>query len=474
MRVKRAASSLWKREFLVLVLFIGLCLVGVRAWPQVNPMRDGEIGQIDIDGLVPFQISFQFRNIGQTRLENVHGKAVLNDRAGNPIEEIPIDPFSVGVEKQITVAAASRWEFQTPGIYILQITLDIGLEGLVSKSLAFRIVPITLPLAPAREFEGEGLYTVSQQPANWGVSRIDAPLAWRSTHGVAEVVVAVIDSGIDFAVPQLASCMWTNDAEIPNNGIDDDRNGYIDDIHGWDFRDDDHSSAVGTRLHWHGTFVASIIAAWPGDNAIVGIAPGVKIMDVRFLDYKNLFYKRDWNRLAQAIDYAVDNGARIINLSIYTTVTPPAVLEQAIRRALQQGVIIVAITGNNGRNTISYPGRYDGVIAVSATDRNDRLAEFSNYGDEVEVTAPGTHITSLINGGIPTTKSGTSFAAPHVTALLALILSTNPSLSAAEAVAIMEDNAIDLGAQGCDNRFGYGLINAYSAVNVANEQIANR
>lgn len=191
------------------------------------------------------------------------------------------------------VEASSRWEFQKPGIYLLQVTLDIGLDALVSKSLAFCITPISLPLSPPQNLEGEGLYTIPQQPVNWGISKIEAPMVWHTTHGADAIVVAVIDSGVDSGIPELARSMWVNEDEIPNNGVDDDRNGYIDDVHGWDLRDNDNDSLRGTSRHWHGTFVASIIAAWPGENAIVGVAPGVKIMDIRFLDSKNLFYGRD-------------------------------------------------------------------------------------------------------------------------------------------------------------------------------------
>lgn len=315
--------------------------------------------------------------------------------------------------------------------------------------------------------EGEGLYTVTQQPTNWGVPKIHAPSAWLNTHGSEEIVVAVIDSGIDFDIPQLASCMWVNKGEIPDNGIDDDRNGFVDDIHGWDFRDNDNSSLIGSRLHWHGTFVASIIAAWPGDNAIVGVAPGVRIMDVRFLDSKNLFYGRDWKRFASAIDYAVENGARIINLSIYTNGKPPAILGEAIRRALRRDVIIVAITGNDGEARVTYPGKYDGVIAVSATDPDDRLANFSNYGNEVTIAAPGAKVTPLIPGGIAATKSGTSFAAPSVSAVLALILSVNPGMTAAQAATVLGRSVTDLRGKGWDKQFGFGLIGAAEAVKQA-------
>ena len=467
MRMNHADGSLVKPRFSLVLLLVTAYLFTVPAMAQTSPTRSGEIGEIDIAGLVPLQVSFEFRNSGQINLKNVYGKVTLNDRFGNKVKWIGINPFSVMSGRSTQVVASSRWEFQKPGIYLLEVALDIGLDALVSKSLAFRITPILLPLAPPQNLEGEGLYTVSQQPVNWGISRIGAPYAWQTTHGSEDIIVAVIDSGVDCSIPQLKQSMWTNKDEIPNNGIDDDQNGYIDDVHGWDFRDDDNSSLRGTRLHWHGTFAASIIAAWPGENAIVGVAPGVKIMDIRFLDSKNLFYGSDWKKFVKAVDYAVDNGADIINMSIYADGRPPQVFENVLRQAVRRGVIVVGIAGNDGEAQVSYPGKYDSVLAVSATDRNDQLARFSNYGDEVMVTAPGELITSLIPGGSAATKSGTSFSAPHVTGTLALILSVNPNISVAQALAVLEWSVVDVGTRGRDRQFGHGLINAASAVKQA-------
>lgn len=457
-------GSAMKLVFSVVLALVALYLVAVPAVAQTSPAREGRIGRVDIDRLDPLQVSFEFHNSGQLNLENIHGKAILNDRVGNQVEEITINPFSLLSGQVAQLVVRSQWGFQKPGIYLLQVTLDIGLDALVSESLAFRITPISLPLSSPQNLEGEGLYTIPQQPVSWGIPKIETPLAWHTTHGADDIVVAVIDSGVDSDIPELARSMWVNQGEIPDNGVDDDKNGYIDDVHGWDFRDNDNSSLSGTSLHWHGTFVASIIAAWPTENAIVGVAPGVKIMDIRFLDSENLFYGRDWKTFAKAIDYAVDNGARIINLSIYADGKPPHIFEQAIRRASQSDVIIVGIAGNDGRPQLRYPGKYDPIIAVSATNSNDQLASFSNYGAEVVVAGPGNLITSLIPGGSPATMSGTSFAAPHVTGTLALILSVNPQLTAAQALAVLEESVADLGGQGHDRQFGYGLIDAYRGV----------
>ena len=305
---------------------------------------------------------------------------------------------------------------------------------------------------------------VNADSLSWGIERIQAPQAWTRTTGSKDVVVAVIDSGIDTSVLQLQGKIWTNPGEIPSNGIDDDHNGYVDDVHGWDFRDNDNSSLVGTKIHWHGTFVAGIIAAQPGEDKAAGVAPGVSIMDLRLLDSKNLFYGSDWKKFAAAVDYAVDNGADIINMSIYSNGKPPRILEQALTRASQRGVIVVGIAGNDGKSQVSYPGKYSTVLAVSATDQADRLASFSNYGPDVAVAAPGEKVTSIFPGGYVGTSSGTSFAAPHVAGTLALILSSHPGISSSQAVALLKGTSIDLGSSGTDRQFGAGLVDAANAV----------
>jgi len=351
------------------------------------------------------------------------------------------------------------------------------------KTFWLRLIPlgallVTLPLLfiPAQRphVAGGGGVSETSLPAlqgeltfSWGIERIAAPDAWWCTIGSDDVVVAVIDSGIDTTVPQLEGNLWTNPGEISGNGIDDDGNGYIDDIHGWDFRDNDSSSLIGSKFHWHGTFVAGIIAARPGAGKATGVAPGIRIMDLRFLDSKNLFYSRDWKQFAKAVDYAVDNGAQIINLSVYANGNPPRVLEQALDRAAQRGVILVGIAGNDSQSKVCYPAKYSSVLAVSATDTDDRLASFSNHGAEVGVAAPGEQITSLFPGGAAGTSSGTSFSAPHVSGTLALILSANPGLSPSEAIDRLKESSVDLGERGPDSHFGAGLINAGQAVESA-------
>jgi subtilisin family serine protease len=450
----------WRKLCLLLVVLLGTSMLSMGQAPSSD-----WISQIDIVALIPFQVSFRLSNNGSAPLGSVGGQAILSDQFGQMIDVLPIDPFSVSPGGSKVVSTASRWEFQGTGVFLLEIALDLGAGVLISNSLAFRILPVQLPLAPPIPAFGEGLVTLYQQPVNWGILRIAAPDAWMTTHGRSDVVVAVIDTGIDVSIPQLRESLWSNPGEIANNGIDDDGNGYVDDVHGWDFRDGDNSSLIGSKLHWHGTFVAGIIAAQPGEVPIVGVAPGVRLMDVRFLDSNNTFSSRDWNMFAQAIDYAVDNGADIINMSIFANSRPPSTLEIAIRRAAQSGVILIGITGNTSQEGVQYPGKYDDVYAVSATTENDQLADFSTRGPEVAFCAPGEGITSFLPGGQTATRSGTSFAAPHVTGTLALILSAYPSMTPAQAVNLLMGSLVDLGPRGTDPSFGQGLIDAFEAVN---------
>lgn len=449
----------WRALHLILAFIIAIAAHGFGQLASSD-----WISEIDVVALNPFEVSFRLTNSSPTQVGIINARAILSDQFGRTIEVLSIDAFSVLPGGSRAISTSSRWGFQQTGIFLVEISLETDSDTLISNSLAFRILPIRLPLAPPVSAFGEGLRTLYQQPVSWGIQHISAQDAWNVSHGRRDVVVAVIDSGIDSSIPQLQPCMWSNPGEIPRNGIDDDGNGYVDDIHGWDFRDDDNSSLSGSPLHWHGTFVAGIIAAQPGDVPLVGVAPGITLMDVRFLDSENEFSSRDWNAFADAIDYAVDNGADIINLSVYANGTPPAILEGAILRAVRAGVVIIGIAGNTNQAPVLYPGKYDEVYAVSAITEQEQLASFSARGPEVALCAPGEGITSFLPGGQTATRSGTSFAAPHVSGTLALILSANPSLSASQAMGRLMGSLIDLGTRGFDSSFGQGLVNAFDAV----------
>lgn len=439
-----------------------LFCVAMRAEGQ-SPVR---IENLTISALTPLTVEFDVANDLSQEFSRVRGQVALSESTGSPVDQLPANPFQLPAESRVHVRVEGRWELQLAGTYMVDAALDLGEGALVSASLPFRIAPIELPLAPATASEG-AMLTLAQEPSSWGLDRIKARAAWAMSHGSPNIVVAVIDSGIDSTIPQLQDCLWVNEDEIPGNGKDDDRNGYVDDVHGWDFRDEDASSLTGTPIHGHGTGVAAILAARPGRYPIVGVAPGIRLIDVRFLDSSNTFRSSDWKDFARAIAYAVDNGADIINLSIFANAKPPSSFEQAIASACARGVIVVGIAGNQGKAEVMYPGRYDSLVTVSAVSSADQLASFSNYGSEVDVCAPGDAVMTFTVGGRVISQSGTSFAAPYVAGILALLLSVSPGLAPERAVEILEATAADLGARGLDSRFGYGIVDAWAAVMAA-------
>jgi subtilisin family serine protease len=261
---------------------------------------------------------------------------------------------------------------------------------------------------------------------------IDAVSAWDITTGSDDVVVAVIDTGIDHRHPDISANIWTNSGEIPGNGIDDDHNGYIDDVHGYNFVGNDGNSL---DLHGHGTHCAGTIGG-AGNNGVgvTGVNWRGKIMACRFLDENGSGSVAD---AIDAINYAVENGAKILSNSWgggpYT-----AALAAAITNAKNNGVLFVAAAGNDSVDCDSsphYPSGYDisNVIAVAATDNTDSLAYFSNYGhNTVHLGAPGVNIRSTVLNNGYAYYSGTSMATPHVSGVAALLLAYNPSMSVNE------------------------------------------
>jgi thermitase len=266
----------------------------------------------------------------------------------------------------------------------------------------------------------------------WAMNKISAPTGWDTATGSRDVVVAVIDSGIDYTHPDLAANMWINTGEIPDNGIDDDDDGYIDDIYGINTADDSSDPADDNG---HGTHCAGTIGA-VGNNGVgvVGVNWQVSLMAGKFLGSDG----SGSNAAAiEAIAYAVDHGANVISAS-WGGGDNSRELYDAIAYARDQGVLFVTAAGNDGKNNDSthfYPASYSlsNIIAVAATDANDQLASFSNYGaSSVHVAAPGVDIISTYPGGQYASMSGTSMATPHVAGLAALIKSLYPDMTASE------------------------------------------
>lgn len=272
----------------------------------------------------------------------------------------------------------------------------------------------------------------------WGILRVHAPAAWKTTDG-SGAVVAVLDGGINFANSDIAPSLWSNPREVPGNGIDDDANGFVDDVSGADWVDRD---GTPNDTGGHGTHVAGTIAAAAGnDVGGAGVAPGARIMALRFLNGQGAGTIAD---AVAAVGYAIANGADVINASWGGPDRSPA-LRDAFARAGAAGITVVTAAGNDGNSNDSspiYPAAFNlpNLIAVAASDQSDRLAPFSNYGSGVAVAAPGAGIVSTLGNGVGS-MSGTSMATPHVAGIAALLRASNRSLSPANVIAAITAGA---------------------------------
>ncbi len=304
----------------------------------------------------------------------------------------------------------------------------------------------------------------------WGPAKIEAPTAWSVTTGAPDVIVALVDTGIQLDHEDLADNVWTNPGEIPNNGLDDDGNGKPDDLHGWHFYDggtyapqEDGNVADD---HGHGTHVAGIAGARINNSlGVAGIAGGSRLMPVKVLDASGDGWYSD---LAQGIIYAVDNGARIINLSVGGE-PPSQTLQRAVDYAHARGALTVAAAGNEDVSVL-YPGACDRVLAVSATDPDDHVWPDSCQGPEVDVAAPGTHIYSTGLSGRYHYLYGTSMATPHVAGLATLIWSARSDLTNVQVAEVITATAVDVNEHaqpGWDAYAGWGRIEASSAISAA-------
>ena len=320
--------------------------------------------------------------------------------------------------------------------------------------------------------------------------------AWSYTVGSDQVVVAVIDSGVDIDHPDLIDTLWTNPKEIHGNGIDDDKNGYIDDIHGWNFVDNNNDTNPQFDDYTiegasHGTLVAGIIGAQSNNSkGIAGINWNVKIMPLRALNSKG---EGEMPQAIQAIQYAAVNGADIINMSFVGSAYSKE-LEKVIRETYNKGVLIVAAVGNDGLQEAGktsggnldlrpiYPACFDSyfenmVIGVGAVDKENKKAPFSHFGNTcIDINAPGVDIVSTQTLNPPAGSpfhaevsgfwSGTSFATPQVVAVAALIKSLNKEYNNNQITSFLLDNADSIDAQNpsYQGKLGKGLLNAKRAI----------
>lgn len=288
--------------------------------------------------------------------------------------------------------------------------------------------------------------------------------AWQLTTGSSDVVVAIIDSGIDLQQSEFAGRIWENQGEIAGNGIDDDNNGYIDDVNGYDFanKDSDPSDYFG-----HGSSVSSILAANGNDaSKFAGVDWSCKIMPLKCLFDNGSSWMID---VIESIYYAVDNGADVINISLGGPDYSVG-LGEAIAYAIANDVLVFASMGNANSEVTFYPAAYPNVFAIGASDYKDVRSSFSNFGSHNLMLAPGTSISRIItNTNLIAVGSATSYCTPLAAGVGTLMKALMPSLTVDSARAIFALSCRDMvgnsdDVQGWDQYYGYGVLDAYNAL----------
>lgn len=311
----------------------------------------------------------------------------------------------------------------------------------------------------ASELKARALFTPDDTSISfqWGLQAIDTYAAWDITTGNHTVVVGELDTGIDWNHPDLTANMWTDpqgyhgynfigDNHIP---MDDNVNSY-----------DDTGAWVGNTYTYHGTHVAGVIGAVINNGiGVAGIAQ-VRLMAVKVMNDSG---EGTDVTVALGLDWAVDHGANIVTMSLGVD-GASTVLRNAVNYAAAHGVVMVAASGNSGDSTLSYPAAYPQVIAVGAVDESSRRASFSNWGVGLELMAPGVQIYSTKGSSGYQYLSGTSTAAPYVAGVVGLMLTVNPALTPVRIRDVLNHTATDLSLTGYDSSTGWGMVNAFRAV----------
>lgn len=292
---------------------------------------------------------------------------------------------------------------------------------------------------PAEPTTLTGLPADPKLALNWGLKAINADQAWAVSPGSHAITVAIIDTGCDINHPDLQKNLWVNPGETgiapdgsdrSTNGIDDDGNGFVDDVHGWDFVT---NSPALMDEHGHGTHIAGIIGSAPPNGlGANGVAPRVSLMILKYYDTRSDGFANLGNTI-RAIHYAIRMGANIINYS-GGGIIRNRLEEEALALAAEKGILVVAAAGNEGVNSDFfhfYPADYDlpNILSVGAADRSGGLMAMSNYGvGTVDIAAPGKNIYSTLPNGQYGYMSGTSQATAFVSGTAALIMAQDESL----------------------------------------------
>ena len=436
-------------------------------WVSTPPVATPAAGPAPAGPNATFRVIVKMRDAGRSPLLARHGARTARR----------LHAVSPGSRPRFAARAARAEGARLPDLGRTWV-LDLGSRPPAERAAALAALRADPGVAWAEEDKIVRLAYVPNDPSyssfgSWGqpyddlygLKKIGTTAAWDAARGQG-VVVAVVDTGIDYNHPDIDGNVWVNAGEIPGNGVDDDGNGYVDDWRGWDFIGASYAVATPDNDpydgHGHGTHVAGTIAA-EGDNGIgvVGVAWRARVMAVKGLDDAGFAFD---STLAAAVVYAADQGADVVNASWGGMGTSQAVAD-AVEYAHGSGVVFVAAAGNSNSDArLFYPASSPRAVVVSALDPADQKASFSNFGRKVDVAAPGVDILSLARGtGGYVRFQGTSMAAPHVSGVAALILQRHPEFTNDQIRGVLRASATDLGPPGRDDTFGYGRVDAAEA-----------
>ncbi len=427
--------------FIITALFINGC-GGVL--PQNNPtnQQNEERGSTNTELLVKRKIS-SLENTGSKKALILKNKLKSIKPLG--VEVIKV-PDGISVKDYIKeLAKDPTIEYVEPN-YIRKITLS---EESFAENSKFDLQDyLAQKIKPSVVKTASRMFNDPDMKLQYGLDNINADKAWSTTTGNSEVIIAVVDTGVDLSHPDLQENLVNGYSTVKGTSSPNDDNG-------------------------HGTHVAGIVAALSNNSrGVAGLAPKCKVMPIKVLSAKGDGNDSD---IAEGVVWAVDHGAKIINLSLGGS-GAGRTLENAMLYAYNSNVLVIAAMGNNGKKVKTYPAAFKNIIAVGATDIKNKIAPFSNYGEWISVSAPGLKIHSTF----PTYKvelsrynlsssyavlSGTSMAVPFVAGLAALIMSKNKDLNRAEVRKKIETGCNDIESPGFDEFSGAGLIDASKALN---------
>ncbi|MGE5603115.1 MAG: S8 family peptidase [Nitrososphaerales archaeon] len=382
---------------------------------------------------------------------------------------VKFKPGSVAIGRATAAATGLEVTQEIQGLGVLDVAVPVGQEQAIVQQLSSRrdVDYAEVDYVASAQVEPNDPNYVSG--TQWGLVKIGGAQAWEVTTGAPDLIIALVDSGIDLAHPDLASKLWKNTREVPNNGKDDDQNGCVDDVNGCRYRASSGVSGDGNVAddNGHGTHVAGIAAAATNNGAgVAGVSWQSPVMAVKVLDASG---SGAYSDIAQGILYAANNGASVINLSLGGAAASQTLCD-AVSAAVAKGKVVVAAAGNADKGrTVLYPAMCPGALAVGATNAADQRAEFSIPGPRVDLAAPGVQImstwyfTGLGQSGYRS-EQGTSQAAPFVSGTAALVWARWPSLTAEGIKARLLGTVVDVGTPGKDDATGWGRLDAAAAV----------